>query len=232
MLRDERISTAAIKGAFVEEITAQRGTVSDTFDDGRRLFLRSILPDVTEVRQGDRVQGGVALRANGREAWVHPYVFRQVCKNGAIMARAIQTRHVEDFELREPDEVLAEVREAVEACCAPEAFSEAAERMRSSQEVAIDLALTLMPFAARFPGAILSQLMRQFFGEGDRSAFGLGNAITATARDQSDPDLRWRLEEFGAGVFADPTPGRPSDDRRAALKEPCDEAEYRLQAVS
>jgi len=232
MLRDERISTSAIRGVFVEEITARRGTVSEPFDDGRRLFLRSILPDVTEVRRNDRVQGGVALRANGQEAWIHPYVFRQVCKNGAIMARAIQTRHVAEFELREPDEVLAEIREAVAACCAPEAFSDAAERMRSSQEVVVDLALTLMPFAARFPGTILSQLMRQFFGEADHSAFGLANAITATARDQSDPDLRWRLEEFGGGVFVDPTPRRPSDDRRAALREPCSESDALLQMVN
>ena len=28
------------------------------------------------------------------------------------------------------------------------------------------------------------------------------NAVTATARDTRDPDLRWRLEEFGGGIPA------------------------------
>ena len=54
MFTDNRISTAMVKTVFAEEITARDGIVSDTFDDGQRLFVRSILPAVEEVRQGSR----------------------------------------------------------------------------------------------------------------------------------------------------------------------------------
>ena len=102
MFTDDRITTAMVKTVFAEEIAALDGKVSDTFDDGERLFVRSILPGVEEVRAKDCVEGGVALRMSGGEAWVHPYVVRQVCSNGAIMAQAIETRHVADFNVRGP----------------------------------------------------------------------------------------------------------------------------------
>src|SRR6266581_1184536 len=91
---DQRLTTAQIQAVFAEEIRDAGGTVSDTFDDGARLFTRSILPRGREVRPKDRVQGGVALKATEQEIWVHPYIFRLVCRNGAIMAHAIQTRHI------------------------------------------------------------------------------------------------------------------------------------------
>ena len=44
-----------------------------------------------EVRPQDRLQGGVALRVVEADILVHPYVFRQVCRNGAIVAQALET---------------------------------------------------------------------------------------------------------------------------------------------
>jgi hypothetical protein len=32
--------------------------------------------------------------------------------------------------------------------------------------------------------------------------FGLVNAVTSVARDQKDPQVRWRLEELGGGILA------------------------------
>src|SRR6266849_3041875 len=87
-------TTRQIQDLFGAEITALGGTVSDSYDDGEQLFLRSILPGVQEVRPRDKLQGGVALRLCGPAVLVHPYVFRQVCRNGAIMAQALQTRRV------------------------------------------------------------------------------------------------------------------------------------------
>src|SRR5439155_18888193 len=95
MLGYEFPTTAQIKSVFAEEIAAAGGVVSEVFDDGSRLFVRSVLPRLREERTGDKLQGGVALRASECDISVHPYVFRLVCKNGAIMAHAIQTRHIE-----------------------------------------------------------------------------------------------------------------------------------------
>ena len=67
--------------------------MTDTFDDGERLFVRSVVPQ-RRGRSGPTtgLQGGVALRASGGDVWVHPYVFRLVCTNGAIMAHADRRR--------------------------------------------------------------------------------------------------------------------------------------------
>ena len=47
-----------------------------SFEDGLWLFARSVLTGVEEVRPGDRLQSGVALRATESEVWLHPYDLR------------------------------------------------------------------------------------------------------------------------------------------------------------
>jgi hypothetical protein len=215
----EFLTTAAIKALFAEEITGAGGVVSDTFDDGTRLFTRSILPRVQKVWAADQVQGGVALRAGEREAWVHPYVFRLVCRNGAIWAHALQTCHIRGDEFATAEEASGAVRAAVRACCAEEAFTAAAEEIRSARTAEVDLALNLLPFISRLPAAAGAQalraIMERFFQEGDRSRFALMNAVTSVARDTPDPELRWRLEELGGGIAAGRTPVLQPDDSAA-----------------
>jgi hypothetical protein len=210
------LTTASILAAFTEQISAHQGTVTDTFDDGARLFTRSVLSRSAEVARHDRLQAGVALKATGGEVWLHPYVFRQVCGNGAIVAEALQTRHLTGLLLRNTDEAVAAIREAVGACCAEEAFATAAGQMRLAREVEADLALNLMPLLARLPSTAANQILRQvmdrFFAEGDQSRFGLMNAVTTVARDTADPELRWDLEEFGGGIPAARTPTPVPDD--------------------
>jgi len=200
------LTTGEIREIFTEEIEAAAGSVSETYDDGTLLFVRSILPGTREVRPGDRVQGGVALRATEREIWVHPYVFRQVCSNGAIRAHAIQTRHIVQADSSGGLEPQAEfsLREAMRASCTEEAFSGSVDEMRSACERDADLALAMMPMIsrlpARFAAEVLQMIMRRHSEGGDHSRFGLMNAVTSVARDTRDPGLRWRLEEFGGGI--------------------------------
>lgn len=214
------LTTQEIRSIFAEEITAVDGSVPDTFDDGTRLFLRSVLPGERAVGERDLVQGGVALRASATEIWIHPYVFRQVCRNGAIIAQAIQTRHLaqDQFEFAEGPDIASALGEAIRACCSEDAFHVAADAIRSSREKEADFALAMMPMIARLPAGvgaeILSMIMGQFRDERDQSRFGLMNAVTAVARETRDPEMRWRLEEFGGGIPFDtgvpaPRPGRP-----------------------
>jgi hypothetical protein len=199
------LTTADMLAVFTDEIAAHGGEVRDTCHDGTRLFTRSVLLRDREVGPQDRVQGGVALKATGREAWLHPYLFRLVCRNGAIMAHAIQTRHLPNLDLLDAEDARALIREATRACCAEEAFTAAAEQMRSAREVEADVALNLLPLLSRFPAqgqGLMETVLARFFGEGDRSRFGLMNAVTSVARDTRDPELRWRLEELGGGIPA------------------------------
>jgi len=199
---------------FMEEITARSGVVKDAFQDATRLFARSVLPGVEEVRPGDRLQGGVALRVTESDIWLHPYVFRQVCRNGAIMAHSLRTRHLTELDGRDPWDAEAALREAIQDCCEAEAFNESVREFRSATEVQADLALNLLSLLSRSglqnTSGLLGQIMDQFFRESDQTRFSLTNAITAVARDTRDPEVRWRLEELGGAIAAGIKPTPPS----------------------
>ena len=208
------ISTHDVSELLGDEIARLGGRVSEAFDDGERLFARSILTDEREVRRGDRVQGGVAVFAAEHEIRVHPYVFRQVCANGAIMAQAVQTRRIELPEwAADSDAVLTEVRQTIRACAAPEALTAGVGEMRSSLDVDADFALTVLPMLDQLPPGVrattMGMIAGRFFGQADRSRYALMNAVTSVARDTQDPDVKWRLESIGGRVPAmKPVPRR------------------------
>jgi hypothetical protein len=224
MFSESSITTTQLLSVFSEEIVARGGQVSDTFHDGARLFVRSILPQVKEVRPGDQLQGGVALKACGDSVCLYPYVFRLVCRNGAIMAETLSSRRLEDLHLQEPETVLQTVREGIEACCAREVFLETVGKMRQARDVQADFALTVLPWFSRLSTGIhtaaLNQILERFFQDGDSSQFGLANAVTAVARDTRDPEARWNLEEFGGGIAVGTVPPLPVDGGRAARQRP------------
>src|SRR5262249_12559222 len=125
MMLQDWLTTREIADIFAEEIALAGGEVSDRFDEGTRLFLRAVLPGERAVRPGDRLRGGVALRATQEEVSVHPYVFRQVCSNGAIRAHATQSLHIErsEFAPGAVEDVVERLRQAVRDCCADDAFA-------------------------------------------------------------------------------------------------------------
>ncbi|MHC4427712.1 MAG: hypothetical protein ACYS0D_03805 [Planctomycetota bacterium] len=217
--------TRAIREAFEHEVADAGGKVTDAFDDGRCLFLRSIFPDSMEVGRGDRTSRGVALRGRETEIHVHPYFFRQVCRNGSIAAQAVQTRRMERYEYATcpgaEEAVLLEVCQAVRDCSDPDILASATDRMRTMTETDADAALSLLPEILRLKPDNASRLVDLILGRferrPDRSTFGLMNAITSVARDTSDHDTRWRLEEAGGGMLARLMPRPTPDDARAEL---------------
>ena len=213
------LSTQEILGIFSEETLARSGKVLDVFDDGARLFARSVLPRVREVRPDDPLQGGVAMRGMESQVWVHPYLFRKVCTNGAIMAQAVQTRHVTGIDELDGDDASSQVREAVEACCSDDAFTSAVHQVRSATEIQADLALAMLPHLAHLPAAhrdsLMMMIFERFAAAGDTTRFGLMNAVTSVGRDTRDPELRWRLEELGGGIPAMLLPARDDSGSHA-----------------
>ena len=202
-------ATQDIREVVEKETVRVGGTVLDCFDDGDRLFLRAVLPVVRHVRAGDRVQAGIAVMTTNEEILVHPYTFREVCRNGAIRAEAIQTRHVHRVEFSAPtsavDDVIGELREAFQACSAPESFSTVIRQMRSAMERKVDSVIELVAFFSTHSSLhpvnrIVAEILGRFMGQPDRSLFGLMNAVTSVARDEPDPETRWRLEELGGTI--------------------------------
>lgn len=217
--------TTTIREAFVDEITALGGTLKEVFEQEGRLFARSVLPEVREVLPDDRFQRGVALRAVGGDVCVHPYLFRQVCSNGAILAQSLESSRIEDISLLTPDETAQSVREAVRACCLENRFARVAAGIRSASRREADVLLSLMPLLARLGSSldasqIVMDILDRFSKDADRSQFGLMNAVTSVARDTRGPETRWRLEEWGGAIVAGP-PHAPDLDRgrRSRLAE-------------
>jgi hypothetical protein len=64
--------------------------------------------------------------------------------------------------------------------------------------------------------------LNRFLSDGDRSGFGLMNAVTAEARTEPRADRRWRLEELGGGMLAFLKPLTPtlSGGAAEALERP------------
>jgi hypothetical protein len=204
MLDRLSLTTANVLEAFSQELDVHGGRVADTFDDGSRLFVRGLLPDVQDVQEGDKLQGGVALRATDQAIWLHPYVYRLVCKNGAIMAQATQSRQITGMEFATGDLALEQVRQAVGECCEPSVFSNALGQIRTTADMEADGAIAMMSMLSRLPQSVredfLPMILKRFFEGGDRSQFGVMNAVTAVARDTADPQIRWNLEELGGGI--------------------------------
>ena len=213
-MMNDNLSTAAILRIFTDEVQHRGGRVTDSFHDGQRLFLRSLLPGVKEVRPKDRLQGGLALRATDEELWLHPYLYRQVCRNGAVMAQALESLHVECLGLYTVEEGTDMLCEAIARCSAKEVFARSVRRVRSAATTEVDELLNLMPHLAQLRRGnmrrFLDEILERFTTGRDRTRFGLMNAVTSVARDTRDPDARWRLEELGGGIGARLRPKRPS----------------------
>ncbi|MCC6929371.1 MAG: hypothetical protein IT359_10315 [Gemmatimonadaceae bacterium] len=217
-------TTAALHRAFGETVRSLGGAVLDAEDAGAVMYARAVLPDVAEVRRGDGVQGGVAVRVVEGEIFVHPYILRQVCANGAVRTYAIGTRVVERVEAparvaaaQQPAiaSALTAFEEAVRQAAAPERFADGVREMRSAIDIrasaaierlrlrALVLALPEQGLAGELRRAMMPLLSHALTPgvDGDRSAYAFANAVTAAAREVGNPALRWAMEEYGAAVF-------------------------------
>jgi hypothetical protein len=200
--------------AFSEEIATAGGTVSNALNDGQRLIARAVLPAAAEIRRGDQVSAGVAIRAMSNEIVVHPYTLRQVCTNGAIAAEALESQRFERIHAEttwalnyEASMLLTRVHDAIRACSTPEAFATTVGDMRlaatTDGAMAIHVLIQSKYFAedaARV--ASYMDIIDRYRAGDDQSAFGVMNAVTSLARDMRDPELRWSLEQLGGSVPA------------------------------
>lgn len=207
-----------IRQTFFDEVSNLGGTVTDVFEEEPVLFMRSTFPHTEDVGPNDLVNRGAALQANEHEVMIHPYVFRQVCRNGAIMAQVTDTCRIARFDFAASqesiDEVLEDIRVATRANSDVHVFQNTAEAMRSSMKKLADIDLLISISAMLGDTAMqrdfIQMVMSEFAQRRDRSQFGMINAVTAVARETRDPATRWRREELGGGILAtlmpDPTP--------------------------
>ena len=144
------------------------------------------------------------------------------------MPQLIQDRSIQRAGLAATsDEIAAvesELREGVRACSAPEVFSDGIKHFSLTSLRAADM--TVLGLILHLSGIQKTQrglgmeIMRRFSQNSDRSMFGLVNVVTSIARDQENPEVRWKLEELGGGVLAMKFPwARPSNSAVRTHKE-------------
>ena len=219
-MRSAKLTTDQVLDVFTDELTSRGGNITDTFNDGRRLFCRSVLPLADKVRPGDQINGGIALKATDEQICVYPYTFREWCRNGAIHAETVGSLVIEGLHQLAPYFVLQSIREGIDQCAAPEVFNGTMNKMRHTLESKVDLILNLMPLLSGFSGRdatrFFSDILDRLFEEKEHTQFGLANAITSLARDTGDPQPHWDLEELGGGLLIAAPTRLPKDGARAA----------------
>jgi hypothetical protein len=239
----EHIDVTHILNVFSEEINDRSGEILENFRHNERAFSRSLLPNQTEVAgQGnmkrgvkllsaivkrfgsktkDVLQAGVAMKATPTSLELHPYVFRQICSNGCIFGKSIQSRKLRQAgdsfhenvdgkagETITGTEVEVWFRDAVDACCRPEAFYDSAQKFHTSlhvplpNKVVIEHALLALLNHEKFPAPkqYLEQIMREYLAQDEPVLFNLINAVTAVARDLHDAEKKWKLESLAGDL--------------------------------
>jgi len=205
-----RPTNTEVLHVFTDVVEGAGGNVAQDGCDWDFLYLRATLPDLAEVQPGDPVRRGVALTALNEYVCVSPYVFRVVCSNGQIMPEDVKDcslrRMDADSPVAEVTEWTLKFEEVIRACLEPEIFTGAVERMRAASKILVrtwrEALRHSLPGRVELPGLALEEAECRFDEGDDQSLYGMVNAITSTARDEEDPELRWRLEELGGGVLA------------------------------
>jgi len=206
-----------------EEVQTAGGSIQDCQEAREELYIRALLPHQAEVRPGDQVVDGLALRTTGEEIEVRHYLLRRVCINGAISAKGIWERSIPRIdEMASPGLIAkasARLRAAIRAGLGGQQFDTAIASMRASQLKPADMAVFRRWAETCLPRQRLTELQasisRRFAQAGDRTLFGLINAVTSVARDEGAPEVRWRLEELAGVVLSSVNRRKPTPAQHA-----------------
>jgi hypothetical protein len=213
---------SSLAAVFEEEVDAHDGMVVDMFTDEECLYGRAVLPRTEMIVPDDGVKGGVAMRAADGEIWVHPYVFRLVCRNGLIAPSAFSTRYLNREDLHGQSQVLEFIREAISACCSDAQLVESVEKLKGARDVEADLLLTLASLSSRISGDLWGRLLKSLMDSPlikvAKTLFDTVNQFTSVARDMPKPRDRWDLEELAGRMLSDPNPRPPVRSEAAAVR--------------
>ncbi|MEM7453926.1 MAG: hypothetical protein AAF456_06170 [Planctomycetota bacterium] len=196
----------SVHNLFSGRIEALGGKILSSHTGDACLYARSTMPLAENLQAGDRVNGGVAIRMLDHEVQVSPFVFRQICRNGAIMSRELGSCEISVDPL-DPGKTQEEVLEAIDACVRPEVFENNVSNIRGTIGRPVDAGLALMVLENRWQlGDLTRRIWHRLVRDRDRSKFGLMNAITSIARDEKDPEVKWKLELLGGRIPTMPLP--------------------------
>jgi hypothetical protein len=204
--------------------------VKETEITERRMYLKCVFPKVQgEVKVGDTVQAGLVISNSevgmGRFL-VQQFLFRLVCLNGMVGKSLVGKVHLggslagDSMDVREvftdetkavSDEALMrQVQDVVRHSLNGEWFNKSLDDLRLAAGVVITKDTPIQKVVERIGKEFRmsrgegDSVLRNLIEGGDLTAWGMANAITATARDTDDYDRVIELERIGNRLIERP----------------------------
>jgi hypothetical protein len=210
--------TTAI-AAFKAAIAPLGGAIKNQNDTPQRAYCRAVLPVTEEVRPKDLLKPGVAIRASGLAIYVIPYVFREICGNGAIWAHSSAA-----LSLNIPADATAAtiedfVHTSTKLAASEETIAACFEEVRTGIRTKVDVAQLIVSAPSKgildydLHLAVNRELARQ---PEARTRYDAMNVVTAVARDIRDPETKWKLESFATTLLIGATKRSPQSDSSLA----------------
>ena len=189
-----------------------------------RLYIQAVTPKVEAKLVGDRVQAGIVIGNSevGQGAiFLDPMLYYCRCLNGLIMPRVMSRYHIgrrndPQFELDSAAEYYTDktrqqddkafwmkVGDVADGMFDPDRFKAMVDKFEGATEQKIDGVEAVEEIQSRFQlnederNAVLNHLIEG----GDRSLFGLVNAVTRTATDVESYDRSIELQRFGGAIL-------------------------------
>ena len=166
--------------------------LTTAYNNEQVMHLSLIFPNtITEIKAGDLVESGIHIsnsEVGMRSVTIASYHYRLLCSNGAIGGGDgggyTRFRHIGN-----PDRIRDAVRASIESTTLE--ATKVIEQMRQAVNIAIDKPIEAMEKLCKeneMTADDYKAMMDNFFKEPDPTAYGVFNAITATARDRDGED--------------------------------------------
>lgn len=185
------------------------------------LYLKAIDRTLTaSIKEEDIVNGGLILRnseVGASSLRIEPFILRKVCNNGLILQHSLKKIHLGrqtleigyidwSDETRELEDkaLWSKVRDIIRATFNKQAFEGWVKRLRESVWIGIEKPIKAVNNIVRHLGLSEEQKNQLLIHFSEHTKYGLVNAITRLARDQTNADTQVRLEEFAGKILQAP----------------------------
>jgi hypothetical protein len=190
-------------------------------------YLSCILPYVeASITKEDKILGGIGLYISPEQAHLSAYNFRLVCENGMMTT---EEKATQSFDLHEEARFETEIDKIYEQAlhhtnASARLFMDAKARDASASFIAnVAYALNRIHRTNKWESLLMTEIRRErihsFMDHQSRNRrfshrqssnynrFEVINAVTALAREERHPRVRWKMEQFaGQLLHAVPVP--------------------------
>lgn len=193
-----------------------------------KMYLEMVFPKLeAEVRVGDIIRAGIVIsnsEVGAGRVNIEGLVWRMWCTNGATSQSVFARNHVgrkiggneEDYQTFQDDTIMSDLttfrlmlRDILKATISQAWIEKEAEKFRVGTERKIDEPEAMVQVVRERFDLLESESKRVFRNlceEKDYTQYGLGNAITALARESDNGDRAYDLQKTGYQVLT--LPGR------------------------